>query len=70
VPQVISRPSDAQHHYIAGLDQLEAARKVIDAVLDGTWHGDRVLMKNLADLVHVAGEHFHRSELCGGRAAA
>lgn len=66
---VLPRPSDAQRHYLEGLDQLEAARKVIDAMLDGSWHGDRVLTEHLVDIVRCAGEHFHRAELCGGRAA-
>ena len=66
---VLPRPSDAQRYYLAGLDDLMAARKVIDAVLDGTWHGDQVVADYLVDMARCAGWNFHRSELCGGRAA-
>lgn len=60
---------DSTSYYLEGLLQLQGARDVIDAILGGVWHGDRVLTEHIVDYVRAAGEHFHRSELCGGRAA-
>lgn len=66
----VPRPStDAQRHYLHGLDLLGAARGAIDAVLLGHWEAEPDVTWGIQDLVYEAEAAFRRSRLTGKKAA-